>query len=61
VGGVIASENGQRESGPGKGPLPAQALDAVPLPPSNPDDDASFLRFPAGAAPAINGDRLGAP
>lgn len=61
VGGVIASENGQRESGPGKGPLPAQALDAVPLPPSNPDDDASFLRFPAGAAPAINGNRLGAP
>jgi len=58
--GVVAIENGQRESGAGNGPLPTQPIDQPQLPPPNPDDDATFLRFPAGAAPAINGNRIGA-
>ena len=57
--GIGASENGQRESGPGNGPVPAQLLDAPQLPPPNPDDDATFLRFP-GAGPLIGANRVGA-
>ena len=59
VAGIGASENGQRESGPGNGPIPAQLLDAPQLPPPNPEDDATFLRFPA-AGPMIGANRVGA-
>jgi hypothetical protein len=59
VPGVTSQDNAQRESGPGNGPVTAQPVEAQ-LPPPNPNDDATFLRFPAGAAPAINGNRVGA-
>ncbi|MFO0804584.1 MAG: serine/threonine-protein kinase [Gemmataceae bacterium] len=59
--GVNATENGQRESGAGNGPISAVALDAPQLLPPNPNDDATFLRFPGGTAPIVNGNRIGAP
>jgi len=61
VAGVTPIDNGQIESGPGNGPIGVVALGAPVLPPPNPDDDATFLRFPGGAAPVINGNRIGAP
>jgi serine/threonine protein kinase len=60
VTGIAATDNGQRESGAGTGPIGAVALEAPQLPPPNPNDDASFLRFPGGTAPVINGSRIGA-
>lgn len=41
-------------------PLAAAKLDSPLLPPPNPDDDATFLRFPAGTAPAVEGHTVGA-
>jgi hypothetical protein len=58
--GLAAIENAHSESGPGNGPLPSQQLDQPKLSPPNPDDDATFLRFPGAAAPVINGNRVGA-
>jgi eukaryotic-like serine/threonine-protein kinase len=58
--GVGAAENGQRESGPGNGPIAAQPIDSPQLPPPNPDDDATFLRFPASSGPMIGASRIGA-
>ncbi|HEY3789348.1 MAG TPA: hypothetical protein VGL71_10860, partial [Urbifossiella sp.] len=57
--GVGASENGQRESGPGNGPVTAQPIEAPQLPAPNPEDDATFLRFP-GSGPMIGANRIGA-
>jgi hypothetical protein len=59
--GVISTDNGQRESGPGNGPIAASPVDQPQLPAPNPDDDATFLRFPGGTAPVVNGNRVGAP
>ncbi len=45
-------------SGPGTPPLTAEKCDALTLPTPNPDNDATFLRFPAGAAPTVGPNKL---
>lgn len=58
--GMASIDNAQRESGPGNNmSITAQPLDAPQLPPPNPADDATFLRFPGGG-PVVNGSRVGA-
>ncbi len=63
VPGLTAENNAyDANSGPGAPPLVAVKIDAPALP--NPDqaDDATFLRFPANAAPSVgpNKARVGA-
>ena len=46
--GVTSAENAHdKHSKDGNAPLTATRLDSPELPPPNPDDDATFLRFPA--------------
>ena len=50
------------ESNPGHPPLPAEKIPTPTLPEPNPDDDATFLRFPANTGPTVgpNKTRAGA-
>jgi len=43
---------------PGNPPFPATKLDAPTLPNPNPDDDATFLRFPANTAPTTGPNKV---
>ncbi len=49
----FAAENNLYDgmSGPGNPPLPSAKLDAPALPNPNPEEDATFLRFPANTGP----------
>ncbi|MDB5308055.1 MAG: serine/threonine protein kinase [Gemmataceae bacterium] len=58
--GPTSADNGQRESGQGNVPVNAAPLENPQLPPPNPDDDATFLRFPAGPMPMVGSNRVGA-
>ncbi|MBN9117785.1 MAG: serine/threonine protein kinase [Planctomycetes bacterium] len=51
----LTSENNLHDGGsqPGNPPLTATKLDAPKLPEPKPDDDATFLRFPAGTSPTV--------
>jgi hypothetical protein len=59
VNGLTTAENGLVESGQGNVEIKVAPVANPPLPSANPDDDATFLRFPNGP-PMSGANRIGA-
>jgi hypothetical protein len=59
VTGLASVDNGFAESGQGNLEIKGIAVANPQLPPPNPDDDATFLRFPGGP-PTVGATRAGA-